>query len=351
MAMEAQKGSCLTEDDFRDIPATEISDVAADTSPLVSVLMITWNHRAYITQAIESILNQQCHFPFELIIGEDCSEDGTRDICTDYQRRFPDKIRLIVADENVGLHRNLSRIWCRARGKYIAMCEGDDYWLEPKKLAKQTALLEAMPEFTLCGTYTQKIIQDENGSWTEAGIVGPSEVKKRYTLEDLIPRYTFHFSSVMVRKECIRFPRWFWDVYCGDRPLYLLCADKGPAGFIPEVTSVYRLHEGGAWAPIKPLDKARKGIKLFETINRHFDYQYDKLIRRTVSNILWSYMLENIEAGLRTTAKKLFWQSMCYGFPKMIITRRPVILLVMLRLYLPFLYKPMRNFKERFYWL
>ena len=93
-----KRGSYLTEDDFRDIPATEISDVAADASPLVSVLMITWNHRVY-TQAIKSIRNQQCsNFPFELNIGENFSQGGTRAICADYQRWFPDRIHLIVSD-------------------------------------------------------------------------------------------------------------------------------------------------------------------------------------------------------------------------------------------------------------
>jgi glycosyltransferase involved in cell wall biosynthesis len=335
----------FTEQDFQRIPATEISEVAADVCPLVSVLMITWNHEANIAQAIESILNQQCDFPFELIIGEDCSQDLTRVICTDYQRRFPEKIRLIIADENVGMHRNLSRIWCRARAKYIALCEGDDYWTNPEKIAKQAAWMESRPEFTLCGTYTQKIRQDENGSWVEAGIVGPFKIKERYTLEDLIPNYTFHFSSVMVRKASVRFPRWFWDVYCADRPLYLLCAEKGPAGFIPEITSIYRMHDGGIWVPTNQLDKACKGIKLFETLDRYFDYRYDKLIRRTLGNILWSYMAEVLENGDRAAAKTLFWMSVHYQFPKINSSRLLDIFSVMLQLYNPFLYKKIRNLK------
>jgi len=345
MGQDPHERLYFTKQDFRRIPATEISNVSADVRPLVSVLMITWNHEEHIAQAVEGILSQQCGFPFELIIGEDCSQDQTREICVHYQQRYPDIIILVTADENVGMHRNLSRIWCRSRGKYIALCEGDDYWSDPEKLAKQTAWMEARSNFTLCGTYTQKIRQDENGSWVEAGIVGPSEIKERYTLEDLIPNYTFHFSSVMVRKDSIRFPRWFWNVYCADRPLYLLCAEKGPAGFIPEITSVYRMHDGGIWVPINQLDKARKGIKLFETLDKYFDYRYDKLIRRTLSNILWSYMAEVLEIGDRTTAKTLFWQSMRYQFSKTNSSRLLDVFSVMLQLYVPFLYKQIRKLK------
>ena len=286
MRRKAQKESHFTTQDFRRIPATEISNVSADVRPLVSVLMITWNHESHISQAIESILKQRCNFPIELIIGEDASQDQTREICVHYQKRYPGIIRLVIADENVGMHRNLARIWCRARGKYIAFCEGDDYWVDPEKLSKQTAWMEDRLKYTLCGTYTQKIIKDKNGSWTKDGIIGPPEVKEQYTMEDLIPNYTSHFSSVMVRKESIRFPRWFWDVYCADRSLYLLCAEKGSVGFIPEITSVYRMHDGGIWVSINQLEKARKGIKLFEVIDRHFDYQYNKLIRRTLGNII-----------------------------------------------------------------
>jgi glycosyltransferase involved in cell wall biosynthesis len=345
MDIASQKESYFASKDFQCIPAIEISDINADFRPLVSVLMITWNHESYIDQAIESILNQQCEFPFELIIGEDCSWDRTRAICAYYQQRFLENIRLIVSDKNVGMHRNLARIWYRARGKYIAFCEGDDYWIDSEKLAKQIDRMEARPEFTLCGTYTQKIIKEENGSWTKAGMVGPSEIKDQYTLEDLIPNYSFHFSSVMVRKESLRFPRWFWDVYCADRPLYLLCAEKGPVSFIPQTTSIYRMHGGGIWVPTNQLDKARKGIKLFEVIDRYFDYQYNKLIRRTLGNILWSYMSEALINGDRTSAKTLFWQSMRYQCPKINSSRLTEMVSVMLHLYLPFLYNQIRNLK------
>lgn len=336
----------LSKQDFCDIPVIEINPLSTDTCPLVSVLMIAWNHELYVAQAIESIVAQQCDFSFEVIIGEDCSQDGTRAVCERYQRQYPELIRLIVADENVGMHRNLARLWHRARGKYIAICEGDDYWTDPKKLAKQAAWLESRPAYTLCGAYTRKIARDVRGAWVDIGMIGPAAIQERYTVEDLIPAYSFHTSSVMVRRDSVRFPRWFWEIYCADRPLYLLCAEQGPAGFIPEVMSVYRTHEGGIWSPVRQIDKARKGIELFQTLNRHFEYRYDALIQRTLGDIIWSYMAEALDRGDRAAAQRLFWLSMRYQTPKAAISRAWYWIVVLLRLYAPRGYQRMKKVKD-----
>jgi len=116
--------------------------------PLVSVNMITYNHEPYIAQAIEGVLQQKTNFPFELVIGEDCSTDGTREIVFDYKKKYPDTIRVITSDKNVGACKNSLRTEKACRGKYIAYCEGDDYWHHPQKLQKQVDYLESHPE---CG--------------------------------------------------------------------------------------------------------------------------------------------------------------------------------------------------------
>lgn len=280
--------------------------------PLVSVLMITLNHEPYVVQAIDSILAQQCDFEFELLIGEDCSQDRTREICEGYARRFPERVRLVTSEANVGMHRNFARIWEKARGRYVALCEGDDYWIDPHKLAKQAAFLESRPEFTLCGAYTQKIRKAAGDGWEQAGIVGPPVVKERYGLEDLISNYSFHTSSVLIRREVVRFPLWFEEQYCADRPLYLLCAEEGPVGLIPEVMSVYRLHATGVWAPVSLLDKAEKGHRLFDTLDVYFGHRYHRLIQRTRGDILWSYVAEAIAGGDLATGRRLFWMASGY---------------------------------------
>jgi glycosyltransferase involved in cell wall biosynthesis len=116
--------------------------------PLVSVMMITYNQAPFIAKAIQGVLQQKVNFPFELVIGEDCSTDGTRKIVLEYQKKFPDIIRVITSDKNVGGKKNVHRTGKACRGKYIAWCEGDDYWHHPCKLQKQTDYLESHPE---CG--------------------------------------------------------------------------------------------------------------------------------------------------------------------------------------------------------
>jgi glycosyltransferase involved in cell wall biosynthesis len=116
--------------------------------PLVSVMMITYNHAPFIAQAIQGVLHQKVNFPLELVIGEDCSTDGTREIVLEYQKKFPDIIRGITSDKNVGGRKNAHRTGKECRGKYIAYCEGDDYWHHPSKLQKQADYLESHPE---CG--------------------------------------------------------------------------------------------------------------------------------------------------------------------------------------------------------
>jgi glycosyltransferase involved in cell wall biosynthesis len=118
------------------------------TEPLVSVKMITYNHAPFIAQAIEGVLQQKTNFPFELLIGEDCSTDGTREIVFDYQKKYPDIIRVVTSDKNVGMKKNGLRTLRACQGKYVAFCEGDDYWQSPFKLQKQADYLESHPE---CG--------------------------------------------------------------------------------------------------------------------------------------------------------------------------------------------------------
>lgn len=118
--------------------------------PLLSVVTITYNHEPYIEKCIKGVLMQKVNFPIEFIIAEDCSTDGTRKICERFAKEYPDKIRLITSDANIGGLANEKRAMEVACGKYIAFCEGDDYWTDPDKLAKQVEFLESHPDYTVC---------------------------------------------------------------------------------------------------------------------------------------------------------------------------------------------------------
>ena len=144
-----------------ELPVTEISNKSSLVDiPLVSVLVITYNHENYIAQAIEGILGQTTSFPIELVIAEDCSTDRTREIVMNYQQNHPDIIRIITSDNNTGAKKNVQRALLYCRGKYLAFCEGDDYWHHPNKLQMQYDYLVKHPDCGLVSTdldvYDQK---------------------------------------------------------------------------------------------------------------------------------------------------------------------------------------------------
>ena len=137
---------------------------------LLSVVTITYNHEPFIAKTIEGVLMQQVIFPIELILAEDCSTDGTRDICRRYAEQYPELIRLITSESNVGAVANERRAMLAARGKYIAFCEGDDYWTDPLKLQKQVGFLESHPDYSVtfhrCKHYnveTHEVVDDNCG--------------------------------------------------------------------------------------------------------------------------------------------------------------------------------------------
>lgn len=125
----------------------------------VSVLMITFNHEPYIKQAIEGVLMQKCDFPIELIIGEDYSTDNTRQICEEYALNN-NEIKLLSSNINIGVIPNLIKILQACKGKYLALCEGDDYWTDPYKLQKQVDFLEANPDYGLVHGDVNHLEQD-----------------------------------------------------------------------------------------------------------------------------------------------------------------------------------------------
>lgn len=116
--------------------------------PMVSVHMITYNHQPYIRRAVQSVLDQKTSFPFELVIGEDCSTDATRDIVLEYQQRHPQVVRVVTSERNVGAIENFHRTHDACLGKYVAYCEGDDYWHCCDKLQRQVDFMEGRPK---CG--------------------------------------------------------------------------------------------------------------------------------------------------------------------------------------------------------
>jgi len=210
--------------------------------PMVSVRTSTYQHAPYIKQCIESVLMQKTNFPFELIIGEDFSTDGTREIIFEYARKYPDVIRVVTADYNVGIKANGFRCIRRMRGKYIALCEGDDYWTDPHKLQKQVEFLEKHPGYSFCFHQVKVIYQDDpDKSFTFPDV----DDTKWYTTEELLKTNFVPTNSVVYRiRKKDDFPI---DIAPGDWYLHLYNAKFGKFKFMKQQMSVYRKHKSGIW--------------------------------------------------------------------------------------------------------
>jgi glycosyltransferase involved in cell wall biosynthesis len=220
-------------------------------TPIVSVWIITYNQEKYLPKAIDSALQQETDFPFEIVIGEDCSSDQTREICLRYQREHPDKIRLILHEQNIGLVRNFWLTLQACRGQYVAQLEGDDLWTDPFKLQKQVNLLESRPECSFCYHLFDHV--DGNGS-----LLGetkqprkpeelPADCDTRMVIDaKWSPLQTL---TLLFRRNAFsEMPGWIYSLPIFDWPLHFYLTRSGKGAFLNENMAAYRNHDEGVWS-------------------------------------------------------------------------------------------------------
>lgn len=248
----------------------------------VSVLMIAYNHERYIAQALDSILSQEIDFEYEIVIGEDCSTDGTRRILRAYEKNFPDKIRLLLREKNLGMIANFIQTFEACQGEYIAILEGDDYWTSPHKLHRQVHFLENHPECSECFHNVEVITE---GAPEKNHLFFSNEMKSFYKLEDIAAGNFIPTCSTLLRSEQFnRFPDWFASMPMGDWPLHVLNAEKGSLGYLPEVLAAYRVHAGGVWSSSSRIDILEKSLYVISVINKHLNFRYNRTINKTMCN-------------------------------------------------------------------
>lgn len=253
-----------------DIPCIETSDSEKLCKhPVVSVQMMTYNHEPYIREAIEGVMMQKTDFEFELVIGEDCSADKTREICFEYQKKYPDRIRVLWSEKNLGRNPhpsggNAERTLVRCRGEFIAFCEGDDYWIDPLKLQKQVDAMRKHPNvvFCFCGAriLTQSTGEFEDWDASNVGFDPGVIPSKRYLLWTSFgkkpnlgfgPEFWQMTATFLVRKSAlvaarVSYDLFNWRLWVGDSVLCLGCASQGDAYYCPDQVSVYRRTSTGA---------------------------------------------------------------------------------------------------------
>jgi glycosyltransferase involved in cell wall biosynthesis len=260
------------------IPSSKVSGMS---HPLVSVVIVTYNHEQYIRQAIDSVLAQEAPFPFEILISEDCSTDSTRDIVRGYQRRDPEKISLFLSERNQCDNEVMTRAILAARGKYVALLDGDDYWTSPGKLERQVEYLERHPEQSICFHRVQIVYESTKTGWTDdfhsARVMNLHELLRERGLP-------FHPGSSMLRVGAVsRYPEWFNSVYYADWALTVLHAERGSVGYIDEEMAVYRVHDRGAWSGLGVVERCQRSVEFYESLSLHFGGRYARLLRRATA--------------------------------------------------------------------
>lgn len=261
--------------------------------PLVSILCLAYNQEKFIRQCLDSLLMQETDFNIEILVNDDASTDNTRSIIQEYQEKHPDIVKPVFHEKNQysqGLRNMTMRfLFPLAKGEYIALCEGDDYWTDPKKLEKQVKFLDENKDYALCFHPAKVIFEGHE----EPDSIYPQERDVRnFTTDNLLTQNFIQTNSVVYRKQ--KYDNFPLDVLPGDWFLNIYHSQFGKIGFINDVMSVYRRHPGGIWWTSHK-DKqefwrkyAIAHLRMFTEVNKLYGHnkKYKNTINRSVARIL-----------------------------------------------------------------
>lgn len=292
----------------------------SETTPKVSVLMITYNHEKYIEEAVRSVMMQETDFDYELIIGEDCSTDNTREIVLRLKDEFPDKIRLILHQENVGMIPNFIDVYNAATGEYIALCEGDDYWTDPKKLQLQVDFLENNPSIRIC-SHPVQILREHGSSGEEIKTCPENDFDDVQSVYNRMrPTSYTQTSAILFYRLEDSLPPWFGKLRtAGDWPLIIWLLAKGEkiACIKGEPLSIYRKHEHGITNPQVPIIRqeeshrdilwVRSSLKPILS-RKHFRKIFNNMLARSHKGLCIAFLEQNNV----TLARHHLWKYVYY---------------------------------------
>lgn len=257
-----------------------------EEAPLVSVVVPTYQHAHFIGQCLESIVCQRSDFAFEILIGDDGSTDGTRELCSSYAMKYPARIRYFQREQSQRNPRhppgrdNLLALLDAARGRYIARCDGDDYWTDKYKLQVQVDILEAQPELAGCFSFVQVYNETEG---TFGRVYGQHGTQTKFDLVDTLTELAIcHPSGFLFRRSALRtVPSWLFRVGSADMGMYSLTASCGPLLCIPKKMAVYRLHPEGITKSAQHTGSQHhvNRILLWLFMDRHFSYRFNNRVQ------------------------------------------------------------------------
>jgi glycosyltransferase involved in cell wall biosynthesis len=269
----------------------------------VSVALITYNHEKFIDRAIDSIIMQQVIFDCEIVIGEDCSTDNTRNIVSEFYHQYPDKISLFLPEVKLGKKRNIEAVLQKCQGDYIALLDGDDYWISAEKLQKQVNFLDDRPNCSICFHDALLLFEDEkrtlNPSYLTNRLLSPKD--QIFDLEDLLTNQFYRYTgTTMFRNHLFsEFPEWYFyeEETPYDYPIFVFNAQYGQIGYIHEVLSIYRIHSQGVWSKKTRFHQCQCTINNLQYLNKHLNFKYEKIIDRRIASYYYEMAGESRKQG------------------------------------------------------
>ena len=313
---------------------------------LVSVSCITYNHGKYLREALEGFLMQDCDFKYEILIHDDASTDDTPDIIREYEKKYPNIIKPILQRENQysrGI-RNISGVFNfpRASGKYIAMCEGDDFWTDPKKLKLQAEYMERHRECAM--TLHSARILHSDGAYHASSMIRPYEGDRPVSAEEVISKKSnYPTASLMIRTEYAKeLPEYYFKCPVGDIPLQIYMASRGTVYYFDRPMSVYRQGAEGSWSSDIDSGESKKKweehYKSMEELYRDFDRETGGKFRTSVKEALGRerFLIDLKEGRLKALREK---KNRKFRDELLPMERR----LLLLKLYCPFMWGFLRK--------
>lgn len=244
-------------------------------APRLSVFMVTFEQELFVAEAIESVLAQDFG-DWELVLGDDRSQDGTLEIARSFEARDPARIRILPDAGHLGGRENFLRTMGACRGEYAAWLDGDDYWTSSTKLRRQVELLDAHPDCSAC--FHASVDVDPEGRPMGRPYYPPGR-KRRYTSFDLARGNVANSCSVVFRRGVFGdFPDWFREAPVGDWPLLVLCSRHGDLGYLDEVLSAHRNHPRGVWVRRSAAQRIQSKMRTRELLLRHLGPEYEGAI-------------------------------------------------------------------------
>jgi glycosyltransferase involved in cell wall biosynthesis len=291
--------------------------MSREVAPDVSVLVITYNHERYIGHALDSVFMQQ-GVDFEVIVSEDRSSDGTLDIIRSRLAGQADA-RLIASEHNLACNETILRAIRAARGRYVAMLDGDDFWTVADRLARQVALLDAHPRLTVC-SHNALLVHGDADVPTQQRWTSASQAP-RINLADLCHGNPFATCATMMRRSALAsVGDWFAELgrrrgtaMVTDWPLYLTCAQDGDIAFVDEPVGAYRLHDESGFRSLAERKQLDLTAELYRRMDAGLGFRYHHEVLAGAATYFTDWMKEHAARDDKPLARRAAWHALRSG--------------------------------------